>query len=584
VDNQGVARILAEIADLLELKGENPFKIRAYRNGADLVATCGEHVAALDTAGLLQLPGIGKDLAARIREICETGTAAFHQELLREFPPTLLDILRLQGIGPKTAALLHTTLRISTIEALEEAAAAGRLRQLKGMGAKKEASILKAIDERRRHAGRHLLAETADVASALLAHLRESAPGTEFLPVGSLRRGVETCGDLDILAIGGEPALVDRFTRHPLADRVLGRGETKGSILLRGGFQADLRLVAVESRGAALQYFTGSKAHNIALRDRAVGRGWKLNEYGLFDLATELPVAGATEEGIYEALGLAFVPPELRENRGEIEAAAGHALPRLVERADIRGDCHCHTDVTDGRDSIEAMALAARAAGLEYLAITDHSRALAMAGGLDEEGVRRHAARVREIGSRLDGIRLLAGIECDIRPDGDLDLADDCLAELDLVVASVHSAFSQDEAQMTERLVKAIQSPHVDILGHATGRLLLRRDAYPVRMERVIAAAAEHGVALEINCQVDRLDVNDVHARMAREGGVRLVIDTDAHSTGGFGMLRWGVAQARRAWLTRDDVLNARPVEAFLASLRRNRRPPTPTASAPDRP
>jgi len=572
LDNQGIARVLIEIADLLELKGENPFKIRAYRNGADVVSTCGEAVAALDSAGLIALPGIGKDLAARIREICDTGTAAFHQELLREFPATLLDILRLQGVGPKTAALLYRTLAIATLEALEEAAARGRLRQIKGMGAKKEALILKAIEERRQHAGRHLLADTDTVASALLAHLRQASPGTEFVPVGSLRRGTPTCGDLDILAIGGDSTLIDGFTRHPLAERVLGRGDTKGSVLLRGGFQADLRLVPPESRGAALQYFTGSKAHNIALRDRALGRGWKLNEYGLFDSATDLPVAGASEEEIYGALGLAFVPPELRENRGEIEAAERRTLPQLVELGDIRGDCHCHTEATDGRDSILDMALAARAAGLTYLAITDHSQALAMAGGLDEAAALRHAARVREVGARVDGLRLLAGIECDIRPDGTLDLADDCLAQLDVVVASVHSAFNQDEAQMTDRIVRAIASPHVDILGHPTGRLLLRRDAYAVNVERVVAAAAAAGVALEINCQVDRLDLSDAHARLARDRGVKVIIDTDSHAAGGFRMLRWGVTTARRAWLTRDDVLNTRPVEEFLALLRRNRK------------
>jgi DNA polymerase (family 10) len=572
VDNLGIARVLTEIADLLELKGENPFKIRAYRTGADVVATCGETVAQMDVPALLQLPGIGKDLAGRIREICDTGTAAFRQELLQEFPATLLDILRLQGVGPKTAALLFHTLHIATIEALEEAAAAGRLRQLKGMGAKKEALILKAIEERRQHAGRRLLSHTADAADALLAHLRPLSPATEFVPVGSFRRGTETCGDLDILAVGGEPTLIDAFTRHPLVERVLGRGETKGSVLLRGGVQADLRLVPPESRGAALQYFTGSKAHNIALRDRALSRGWRLNEYGLYDTATELPVAGETEEGIYEALGLAFVPPELREFRGEIEAAASRSLPRLIERADIRGDCHSHTDASDGRHSLEEMALAARAAGLDYLAITDHSQALSMAGGLDEEEALGHAARVREVGSRLEGIRLLAGIECDIRADGTLDLADDCLAQLDLVVASVHSGFNQDEAEMTARIVRAIESPHVDVLGHPTGRLLLRRSAYPVNLERVVAAAAANGVALEISCQVDRLDLNDVHARMARDRGVMLVIDTDSHSTAGFGTLRWGVTVARRAWLTADDVLNTRPVDEFLAALKRNRR------------
>jgi DNA polymerase (family X) len=572
LDNLGIARVLTEIADLLELKGENPFKIRAYRNGADLVVTCGESVAALDTAGLLALPGIGKDLAARIREICETGTAAFHQELLREFPATLLDILRLQGVGPKTAAMLYRALGISTLDGLEAAAAAGRLRQVKGMGAKKEALILKAIEERRQHAGRHLLADTDAMASALVTHLRQISPGTDFVPVGSLRRGAATCGDLDVLAVGGDESLIDALTQHPLVERVLGRGDTKGSVLLRGGFQADLRLVPPGSRGAALQYFTGSKAHNIALRDRAIARGWKLNEYGLFDSATDLPLAGGTEEGIYEALGLAFVPPELRENRGEIEAAARRALPRLLELGDIRGDCHAHTDATDGRDSIEAMAVAARAAGLDYLAITDHSQALAMAGGLDEASALRHAARVREAGTRVEGIRLLAGIECDIRADGTLDLADDCLAQLDIVIASVHSAFGMEEAQMTDRIVRAIESPHVDVVGHPTGRLLRRREAYAVNMERVVTAAAATGVALEINCQVDRLDLGDVHARLARDRGVAIVIDSDSHATRGFGTLRWGVVTARRAWLTRDDVLNTRPVEEFLGLLRRNRK------------
>lgn len=570
-DNVAIAGILTEIADLLEIKGENPFKIRAYRNAADVVATCPDKVAGLDTKSLLTLPGIGKDIAGRIRELIETGQTQVHQELLAEFPATLLELTRLQGVGPKTVAVLYRTLRIATLDDLEAAAKSGRLRELRGMGAKKEALILKAIEERRQHAGRHLLADTDDMADALLAHLRQVAPETEFIPVGSLRRGTETCGDLDILAIGGDAELIERFTTYALVERVLGKGETKGSVLLRGGYQADLRLVSKESRGAAMQYFTGSKAHNIVLRDRAIGRGWKLNEYGLYDQATETPVAGETEEGIYEALGLAFVPPELRENRGEIEAAAQRALPRLVQREDIVGDLHCHTDATDGRDTIEAMALAARAAGFSYLAITDHSQALAMAGGLDARATLEHAARVRAANDRLEGITLLAGIECDIRADGTLDLSHDCLAQLDLVIASVHSAFNQEEAQMTDRVLRAIECPYVDILGHPTGRLLLRREAYPIDMEQVIAAAARTGLALEINCQVDRLDLNDLFARRAKERGVALVVDTDSHATGGFGMMRWGVTVARRAWLTPGDVLNTRPVEAFRAGLRRNR-------------
>ncbi len=463
MDNQSVARVLVEIADLLEIKGENPFKIRAYRNGADTIATTAEPVAPMSAADLQKLPGIGRDLAARIRELIDTGSIPFREELLAEFPVTLLDLMRLQGVGPKTVALLYRTLSISTLDELETAARTGRLREIRGMGAKKQELILKAIDERKRHAGRHLLADTHEVAAAVLANLRHASAATEFVPVGSLRRGAETCGDLDILAIGGEPALIDAFVGNPVAERVLGRGDTKGSVLLRGGYQADLRLVPAASRGAALQYFTGSKAHNIVLRDLAASRGLKLNEYGLFDIASGRVVAGETEEGIYDALGLAFVPPELRENRGEIPAAAEHRLPRLIDLADVRGDIHCHTDASDGRDTAEAMARAARAAGLSYLAVTDHSQALAMAGGLDEAAALRHAARVRTISSRLDGFRLLAGIECDIRADGTLDLAEDCLAQLDVVVASVHSAFDMDEAQMTERVLRALECPYVDV-------------------------------------------------------------------------------------------------------------------------
>ncbi|HEX7484850.1 MAG TPA: DNA polymerase/3'-5' exonuclease PolX [Vicinamibacterales bacterium] len=571
MDNLVIARVLVEIADLLEIKGENPFKIRAYRNGADTVSACSEPVASLSVEQLLQLPGIGRDLAGRIRELVDTGAVAVHRELLAEFPATLLELMHLQGVGPKTVSMLYRTVGISTPDELEAAARSGRLRNLRGMGAKKEALILKALDERKRHAGRHLLADTHDTAAAVLAHMRHAAPGAEFIPVGSLRRGAETCGDLDILAIGGEAAVIDAFVRYPAAERVLGRGETKGSVLLRGGYQVDLRLVLPSSRGAALQYFTGSKAHNIALRDMALSRGWKLNEYGLFDNTTGAAIAGETEDSIYEALGLEFVPPELRENRGEIQAAADRRLPHLLSLLDLRGDTHCHTDATDGRDTIEAMAMAALAAGLSYLAITDHSRALAMTGGLDEEAALRHARRVREISRRLKGIRLLAGIECDIRQDGTLDLAEDCLAQLDVVVASVHSGFGLEESPMTERVLRAIESPVVDIIGHPTGRLLLRRDAFAIDMARVIDSAARHGVALEINSQPDRLDLNDIHARLARDRGVRLVIGSDSHAQGGFGMLRWGVSVGRRAWLSPEDVLNTRDADGFLAGLRRNR-------------
>jgi DNA polymerase (family 10) len=571
VDNLALARILAEIGDLLEIKNENPFKIRAYRNAADTIAHQGEPVAALSPEERLGIPGVGKDLAAKIAEILDTGTCRYHQDLLQEFPPTILDLLHLQGVGPKTVALLYRGLEIRTLDDLERAARDGRIRELKGMGAKKEALILKALEERQRLSGRRLTSEAHDTAASLVAELRAHAPSADISIVGSMRRGCETCGDIDILAAGGPPSLMQVFTGYRLVERILAHGDTKSSVLLWGGFQADLRLVAAESLGAAQQYFTGSKAHNIALRDRAIHRGMKLNEYGLFRVEDDVKIAGETEESIYEALGLAFVPPELRENRGEIAAAEARTLPRLLQWEDLRGDLHMHTTATDGRADAETMARAAQAAGLQYIAITDHSRALAMANGLDEARALAHARDVRALNARLDGITVLAGIECDIRADGTMDLADDCLAELDIVIASVHSAFNQDDAQMTDRLLRAIACPWVDILGHPTGRMILKREPYKFDVERVFTAAAAAGVALEINSQADRLDLDDMHAKLARDRGVKLVIDSDAHSPMALGSTRWGAAVARRAWLEPGDVLNTRPLDEFRAGLRRHR-------------
>jgi len=572
MDNLTIARIFTEIGDLLEIKGENPFKIRAYRNAADAIADATERVAHCTEDQLRAIPGIGKELAAKIREIAETGESRYHRDLLEQFPPTILDLLRLQGVGPKTVARLYSELGIRTVEELESACRDGRVRELKGMGAKKEQLILKACAEQKSRSGRFLLADAVDTAGALIDHLRTACPSVTFIPVGSMRRGADTSGDIDILAIGADPQVMPAFTTYKLVERVLGHGETKSSALLWGHIQADIRLVPLESQGAAMQYFTGSKAHNIALRDRAMARGLRLNEYGLYRAEGGQLVAGRTEAEIYAALDLAEIPPELREGRGEIEAAERHALPALVELADIRGDIHAHTTETDGRDDIETMAIAARDAGLSYIAITDHSQALAMANGLDEHRALAHAQRVREVGRRLEGITLLAGIECDIRPDGAMDLADDCLAQLDVVVASVHSAFSQDESQMTDRMLRAVSCPFVDIIGHPTGRLLLKREPYRVDVARLIEAAATHGVALEINSQVDRLDLNDTHARAARDRGVAIVISTDSHARGGFQLMKWGVQVARRAWLTRKDVMNTRSVEDFRAGLRRNLR------------
>jgi DNA polymerase (family 10) len=579
VDNHPIARVFAEIADLLEIKGENLFKIRAYRSAADTIAAWADPVARMEEKQLLELPGIGKDLAKKIRELAETGACRFHQDLLLEFPPTILDLLRLQGVGPKTVALLYSTLNIRSVDELVEAAKAGRLRTLKGMGPKKEALILKAVEERQKDRGRHLLSDTTAIAAELVAYLREHAPAAEFTPVGSLRRGCETCGDIDILATmdsapapSGVEGLMEQFVAFPRVERVLGQGDTKSSIRVAGGYQADLRLVPAGSRGAAMQYFTGSKAHNVALRDRAIQHGFKLNEYGLFKLDDDSRVAGETEESIYEALGMDWVPPELREHHGEIDAAIGRQLPRLVSAADLRGDLHMHTTVTDGRDDLATMAAAARRLGYSYIAITDHSKALAMSNGLDEARALEHAVRIRALNGRVEGLTLLAGIECDILADGTLDLADECLAQLDIVIASVHSHYSQGEAQTTERILKALESPWVDVLGHPMSRRLLQREPLQVNFDRIVSAAVARGVALEINSQPDRLDLSDSFARGAHERGAMIVISTDAHSTMALGNMRWGVQVARRAWLTPEAVLNARPIDEMRGMLRRNRR------------
>jgi DNA polymerase (family 10) len=572
VDNRPIAQVLGEIADLLEIKAENAFKIRAYRAAAETIAAWPDSVARLDDKQLREIPGIGKDLALKIRELAESGACGYHQELLHEFPSTILDLLRLQGVGPKTVALLYSALNIRSVEELAAAANDGRLRAIKGMGAKKEALILKAIEERERVAGRHLLADTATLAADLVDYLRQRAPAVEFVPVGSVRRGCETCGDIDILAVGGDASLMDLFLSHPRVERVLGHGDTKSSVHLQGGYQADLRLVPPASRGAAMQYFTGSKAHNIIVRDRAIQRGLKLNEYGLYKVEDDTRVAGETEEGIYEALGMSWVEPELRENRGEIEAAVRHALPRLITAAELRGDLHMHTTATDGRDDLETMAAAAQRLGHQYIAVTEHSKAMAMANGLDEQRALAHAARIRSLNGRYDGLTLLAGIECDILGDGTLDLAHDCLAQLDIVIASVHSHFNQDTEQMTDRLLRALECPWVDVLGHPTGRLLLKREPVRYDIERVVTAAAAQGVALEVNSQVARLDLNDSNARLARGRGARLVISTDAHSATALTNQRWGVQMARRAWAEPADVLNTRTLDDFRASLRRNRR------------
>ena len=571
MNNQQIAQIFSEISALLEIKGANPFKIRAYRNAAETLTTLAEPVSEMDFTDLLSIPGIGNDLASRIQELSRTGASVFHAELLKAYPRSLLELLKLQGLGPKTVALLYSSLKITNVDELERAIQTGKLTKLRGLGPKKQTLILNAIGEHRKHLGRHLANSAWLTAVSVTDHLRLAHPRSRFHIVGSLRRGCETCGDIDILAVDNSESIHDTFVAFPSLERVLVKGPTKSSIVLRDGSQVDLRLVPAESEGAALQYFTGSRSHNVGLRDRALKKGLKLNEYGLFQVSNLSLIAAASETEIYTALGLSDIPPELRENRGEIQAADSNNLPSLVTRKMIRGDLHSHTTATDGQADIETMAKAARSIGLEYLGITDHSQALAMANGLDEAKALKHADAIREVDRRLPNIDLLAGIECDILSDGNLDLSEDCLAQLDFVIASVHSSFRQERRQITDRILRAIESPVIDILGHPTGRLLLRREPYDLEIDEVIEAAASHGVALEINSQPQRLDLNEIHAKRARDRGVKLVISTDAHAPDQFAHLDRGLLVARRAWLEPNDILNTQTITELRASFRRTR-------------
>lgn len=561
VRNEEVAAVFDEIADLLEIRGENPFRVRAYRNAARTVRSLGRDVAGLVAAGedLTRLPGIGRDLAGKIREIVETGTSATLAALRREFPPGLGALLRLPGLGPKRVAALHRELGIGSLEALRRAAETGRLRSLPGFGPRTEARVLEAIRAHLDTGRRFLLAEVEGWAEALVEHLRAGPGVDEVVVAGSFRRRRETVGDLDILCTARDGAAVAaHLAAHERVAEVLSQGPTRTTVVLRDGLQVDLRVVPAASLGAALHYFTGSKAHNIAVRRLGQQRRLKINEYGVFRGARR--VAGATEESVFRSVGLPWIPPELREDRGEIEAARAGRLPRLVELRDLRGDLHCHTRASDGRSGLEEMARAARAAGLEYLAVTEHSRSLRVARGLDARRLRAHVEAIRRLDERLEGITLLAGIEVEILEDGRLDLPDPVLAELDLVVGAVHTRFDLPRARQTRRILRAMDHPHFHLLAHPSGRLLLRREPYDVDMARIIRHARERGCFLELNANPDRLDLDDVHCRMARDEGVLVAICSDAHSSLGFANLRFGVGQARRGWLGPEHVLNARPI------------------------
>ena len=578
MENRNIAAIFYETADLMEIRGDDPFRIRSYRRAAEAVEGLGFRLAdvAADTRKLLEIPGIGKGMAANIQQIVREGNFTLHEELLQKYRPSMLELLKIQGLGPKTIALIWDAFQICDLEGVEKLAREGKIRELPRMGEKHEQKILKGIEEYRRISGRFLL-DTAERTATKLREFLSAMPGVDQITAaGSLRRGRDTVGDLDILITGPCCAderldpLLDRIVTFPGITEILAKGGNKVSFKLRGGMQVDVRTLKPESYGAALQYFTGSKNHNVSIRQRALKMGYTLSEYALTRVADGARVAGATEQEVYAALKLDYIPPELRENQGEIEAAEQHRLPRLIEVDDIRGDVHMHTVETDGRCTIEEMIDAARERGYAYMAITDHSKNLAFANGLDDTRAAEHVRRIREAASRSEGIRVFAGIEVGILADGELDLSASVLDEMDLVIASVHSHFQQEPQQMTERLLRAISSGHISILGHPTGRILLRREGYDFDLDAVMQAAARHNVAMELNAYPDRLDLCDRHLKMAKERGVKIVINTDSHHTSHLEKMRFGVVQARRAWLTPEDVLNTLPAEAFAAAMRKH--------------
>jgi DNA polymerase (family 10) len=562
VENIEVAKIFDEVADLLDIQGANPFRIRAYRAAARTIGTLPTPVASLvdkDAAALEALPGIGADLAGKIRDICRTGRLPLLAQLTRKTPESLVALLRIPGLGPKRAKLVYTRLHIRTIPQLEKAARAGKLSELPGLGKTIEQSILRGIAQEKAHGGRTLLSEAEAYIRPLVEALR-SAPGVDTLDIaGSFRRRSETVGDVDILVASADPhAVAERFLTYKDVKRVLARGDTRCSVVLKSGLQVDVRIVPEASYGAALYYFTGSKAHNIAVRTLALKRRLKINEYGVF--RGRRAIAGRTEADVLEAVGLPWIPPELREARGEIEAARAGRLPTLVELGDIRGDLQMHTTYTDGKSTLADMAHASAARGYEYIAITDHTKAVRVAGGLTAAGFRKQFQEIETVRKREPKLAILKSAEVDILEDGSLDLDRDTLAELDLVVVSVHSKFNLSKAAMTRRIVRAIQHPRVHVLGHPTGRLIAKREPYPLDLTAVIAAAKDHGVMLEINAQPDRLDLDDVHIGMAREEGVKLVISTDAHRIEELANMRFGVDQARRGWCQAGDIANTRPL------------------------
>jgi DNA polymerase (family X) len=577
MDNKSIAGILYETADLMEIDGADSFRIRSYRNAAEAIEAHPQQISDLiaNDKQVLAISGIGKGMLQNLKELLGEGRLKLHAELLTKYRPSMLQLLKVQGLGPKTIASIWSAYQVSDLEGVENLAREGKIRILPRMGEKHETKLLKAIEDYRRIAGRFLLDVAEKQAEKIIEHLRDYAGVEKSTPAGSLRRGRDTVGDLDILVTG--PACCDNPERQKLIDHIIklpglmeiiARGENKVSFRMRGDMQVDVRLLAPDSFGSAMQYFTGSKAHNVALRQRALKMGYTLSEYSLSRLDDQQVVASKSEQEIYTALNLDYIPPEMRENLGEIDLAAKHDLPALIAASDIKGDVHMHTVETDGRNTIEEMAEAAMERGYQYMAITDHSKNLAFANGLDDARVIEHIKKIRAANDANDDIRIFAGIEVDILADGSLDLSDSVLEQMDLVIASVHSHFNQSSEEMTARLLKAIDNPNVSIIGHPTGRMLLRRDAYPYDMDTVLKAAARNKVAMELNAYPDRLDLCDRHLKQAKQHGVKIFINTDSHHTSHMEKIRFGILQARRAWLTANDVLNTLPVERFAEAMK----------------
>jgi DNA polymerase (family 10) len=570
--NQEIAAIFNEIADLLEIKGENPFRIRAYQRAAQNIDGHAKNIADLSREELLEIPGIGKDLADRIEEYLKTGKVASHEDLKKEVPESLAALLSVPSLGPKTAKLLHERLKIKNIDELEKFAREHKLAGLPGIKEKTEENIIRGIEMLRRGKERQPLGRVLPIASDIVEYLKKNPHVKKISIAGSLRRMKDTVRDIDILITSSNPYdVMKTFVHLPDAKEVLMHGPTKSSIITSEGIQVDLRVVEDESFGAALAYFTGSKEHNIHLREMAVKKGLKINEYGIFREKDNKRLGGKNEEDIYNILGLQYVQPEMREDMGEIEAALNNALPKLIELKDMRGDLHVHTNQSDGNHTVEELISAAKEKGYEYIAITDHSKGLGIARGLNEERLMEEKKEIEAINKRLRGFKLLTGIEVDIRSDGRMDFSDEILSKMDIVVASIHSGFRQSKEQLTKRLITAMKNPYVSIIAHPTGRLIGERDPYEVDMDYILKIAKETETALEINAYPLRLDLNDIHAKKAKELGIKLVISTDTHLASQFDYMPYGVSIARRGWIEKKDVLNALSYEKLIKGLRRKR-------------